>query len=263
MQTKNNDYKVCFLDIDGTLVNDNKQISNQTRKSLDQIRNTGVEVIIATGRPPYHFSGIAEELKVDSFVSFNGAYSVYKGKVVHKHSMDTSALQKLVEYAGTKQHPLVFSSEQKSVSNIFDHNEVMQTFKDLHLNYKPEYHPDYWKKATLFQAIVYCKNGEEIDYIQQFPDLSFVRWHEFAIDVMPHSISKASGVKEMLQFLNVVPEEAIAFGDGLNDKEMLDFVGVGIAMENAHKDLYPYADIITKSNENEGITHGLKLLKLL
>lgn len=263
MQTNNHDYKVCFLDIDGTLVDNNKQISNQTKKSLDQIRNRGVEVIIATGRPPYHFSDIAEELKINSFVSFNGAYSVYKGEVVHKHSMDTSALQKLVEFAGTKQHPLVFSSEQKSVSNIFDHNEVIQTFKDLHLDYKPEFHPDYWKQAALFQAMIYCKNGEEIDYIQKFPVLSFIRWHEFAIDVMPKSISKASGIKEMLQFLNIAPEKAIAFGDGLNDKEMLDFVGVGIAMENAHEELYSYADIITMSNENEGITHGLKLLNLL
>lgn len=263
MQTKNMDYKVCFLDIDGTLVDNNKQISNQTKKSLDQIRNRGVEVIIATGRPPYHFSDIAEELKINSFVSFNGAYSVYKREIVHKHRMDTSALQKLVPFAGMKQHPLVFSSEQKSVSNILDHNEVIQTFKDLHLDYTPEFHPDYWKEAALLQAMVYCKSGEEMDYIQKFPELSFVRWHEFAIDVMPQSISKASGIKEMLSFLNVAPDEAIAFGDGLNDKEMLDFVGVGIAMENAHEELYPYADIITKSNENEGITHGLKLLNLL
>ncbi|MFZ4451692.1 Cof-type HAD-IIB family hydrolase [Salibacterium aidingense] len=256
-------YKICFFDIDGTLVNDKKQVTKATRESLQQLKQAGMEVVLATGRPPYHFAAIAAQLEINAYVSFNGAYVKYQNDYVQGKSLDEKDLGALVSLSHQNQHPLLFSSATQSVSNVSNHPDVLQTFEDLQLDYVPVCRPHYWKETPLFQAMLYCKAQDERFYLKHLPGLSFVRWHDLALDVMPKDISKAAGVHAMLDYLGILPEEALAFGDGLNDKEMLSFVGTGIAMGNAHKELRPYADMITKTNEEDGITHALRELGLV
>lgn len=77
------------------------------------------------------------------------------------------------------------------------------------------------------------------------------------MDVLTNDGSKAQGIKALLKLLNIAPEEAVAFGDGLNDKEMLEVVGLGIAMGNSHKELMPFANYITSHVSESGIRKGL------
>lgn len=256
-------YKIVFIDIDGTLVDDDKIIPSKAKEAVEKLKHAGFEVVLATGRPPFHFYDIAEELNIHSFVSFNGSYMVHEGKVIQKYPLEREYIEKLVDHSEANNHPLVFSGMDKAVSNFKDHPEVMKTFIQLHLNYTPDYVPDYWKQDDIYQVMLYCKEHEEDYYAHAVPDLSYVRWHELAMDVMPKGLSKALGIKDILDYRGISPQEAVAFGDGLNDREMLDYVGMGIAMGNAHPDLFPYADVVTKSVHEDGLTHGLAHLKLI
>lgn len=256
-------YKIVFLDIDGTLVNNDKTISTNTKRAIHQLKQNGVEVVLATGRPPYHFTTFASELGIKSFVSFNGAYVCYEGKIIQATTINQKHIEKLVELSRENNHPLVFSNHEKSVSNHPGHLDVIESFHSLKLDYLPEYQPDFWKETELYQVMLYCKENEEILYQQSIPELSFVRWHPLALDVMPAHLSKATGIKAMLEYLDLTPDEAIAFGDGLNDKEMLSFVGMGVAMGNAHHNIKAYANMITKSVDEDGIPYALSQFGLI
>ncbi|WP_188689428.1 Cof-type HAD-IIB family hydrolase [Pullulanibacillus camelliae] len=256
-------YKIVFIDIDGTLVNEDKIVSNETKAAIKQLQQSRVEVVLSTGRPPYHFSALARELGIHSYVSFNGAYVCYRGKGVKSFTMNKVYIQRLVELSSEHGHPLVFLDNEKAVCNEENHPHIIQSFNDLKLAYAPKCNPDFWRETELFQMMLYCQKHEERLYHEQMSELSLVRWHEYALDVMPAHVSKAVGIHYLLHYLDISPDAAVAIGDGLNDKEMLAYVGMGVAMGNAHPDLMEHANMITKDVNHDGVSFALKKLRLI
>jgi len=253
-------YKAVFFDIDGTLVNEEKEIPQDTIEAIAQLKESGIDVFIATGRAPYYFQHYAKPLGIDSFVSFNGSYVVYKGKVVHEHPIPKKTLELLESTALANNHPIVMQGAEAGYSNYEEHPFVAESFHDLRVEV-PGYRSSYWKEAKVYQALLYCEAHEESLYTSAeapFGNLNFVRWHRVAMDVIPGGGSKAKGIEAVLKHLGITPAEAVAFGDGLNDKEMLSYVGLGIAMGNAHEEVKPLADFVTKHVNEGGIRHGLR-----
>jgi Cof subfamily protein (haloacid dehalogenase superfamily) len=255
-------YKIVFFDIDGTLINEEARIPLDAKEAIYKLKERNIEVCFATGRAPSHFKHIAEELGIESFVSFNGAYVVHKGKVIHEHPIQQSSLELLENHARQLNHPIVYLGHEECYANTSNHPHIIESFQSVHVE-APRYHPYFWKETKIYQALLYCQKHEEQQYQGKFADLTFIRWHRLSMDVLPSGGSKAKGIDVMLRHLNLSPEEAIAFGDGLNDKEMLSYVGMGIAMGNAHEELKPFAKFTTKDINNGGIRYGLQQLQLI
>lgn len=255
-------YKIVFFDIDGTLVNKEKQIPPDTKEAVRNLKKRNIEVVIATGRAPFHLRRIAEELEIDSFVSFNGSYTVYKGQPIYEHAIGSSTLESLQKYSIENRHPLVYLSSEADYANYDRHPYVLKSYESLKLD-APKYDPDYWKKASIYQVLLYCEAEEEKHYKNKFHDLSFIRWHSLSLDILPAGGSKAKGIEAVLKHLRLSPEDAVAFGDGLNDREMLSFVGVGIAMGNAQLEVKRMADLVTRNADDGGISYGLRQIGLI
>jgi hydroxymethylpyrimidine pyrophosphatase-like HAD family hydrolase len=100
-------------------------------------------------------------------------------------------------------------------------------------------------------------------YVDCFPDFSFVKWHDYAYDILPKDASKAVGVRKLMEVLDSKKENCYAFRDGLNDLEMLASVGTGIAMGDAVPEAKAVAEVITTSSSNYGILNGLIEVGLL
>lgn len=262
MDTHMADYKIVFFDIDGTLINEEREIPKSTKESIEQLKESQIQVVIATGRSPYHLQPIAQELGIDSYVSFNGSHVVYQGKLIHDQPIPSRTVQMLDEFARENNHPMVYQGNQQYYASHPNHPEILETYQWLKIA-PPEYDPQFWQRSSIYQVMLYCKDQEEKKYIHHFTDLKFIRWHDYAMDVIPSECSKATGVKSILEYLNILPSEAVAFGDALNDREMLSFVGMGVAMGNAHEGLKPYADLTTKHVDNGGIQHGLQQIGLI
>jgi Cof subfamily protein (haloacid dehalogenase superfamily) len=255
-------YKIVFFDIDGTLLNEEARIPLDTKVAIRKLKERNIEVAFATGRAPFHFKHIAEELEIDSFVSFNGSYVVYNGEVIYENTMDQASLELLETHANQFKHPIVYLSHENCFANHPQHPYIIESFQSLKLE-APDYHPHYWKETKIYQALLYCQEHEEIHYHGKFADLTFIRWHRLSMDVLQTGISKARGIAAMLHHLKLSPDEAVAFGDGLNDKEMLSYVGMGIAMGNAHEKVKPFAKFTTKHMNDVGIQYGLRRLQLI
>ncbi|GAA3401522.1 Cof-type HAD-IIB family hydrolase [Paenibacillus hodogayensis] len=255
-------YQIVFFDIDGTLVNEEKQLPPDAVEAVRELQNRGVEVVIATGRAPYFFAPIAEKLGIDSFVSLNGAYVVYKGQPIFQREIPRASVEALVGHAAKHNHSLVFEGHAAFYANEASHPHVVEAVSSLKVDL-PGQDPDFWRNEAIYQIFLHCEAGEEQVYDQVVPDLRYIRWHPKAMDVIPHDRSKAQGIEALLHHLNVRPEHAVAFGDGLNDKEMLTMVGLGIAMGNSHEELKPFADHVTTHVDEGGIVNGLRYAGLL
>jgi len=255
-------YKIVFFDIDGTLVNEQKQLPHDAIEAVRELRSRGVEAVIATGRAPYFFKSLAERLGIHSYVSLNGAYVVWNGKPIFRREIPRANVEALVHYASRHNHSLVFQGHSAFYANVQDHPHIAESVSSLKVEL-PGYDPDYWRQEPIYQMFLHCESDEEHVYDSAVPGLRYIRWHPKAMDVIPQERSKAQGIEALLSYLNVTPQETVAFGDGLNDKEMLALAGLGIAMGNAHEELKPYADYLTTHVDEGGIRNGLRHARLI
>ncbi|WP_029099258.1 Cof-type HAD-IIB family hydrolase [Brevibacillus thermoruber] len=256
-------YKIVFFDIDGTLLNTDHAIPEETRRAVRQLKENGVRVAIATGRAPYHLLPVAEELGIDTYVGFNGSYVVAEGRLIRETPQAKETLANLEATARANGHPMVFLSANSCYANTADHPHVIESFHSLRLA-PPDCRERFWEDASIYQAFLYCSEQEEHLYFTRFrDDVSFVRWHRVVLDVLPPNGSKARGIEAVLRHYGLKPEEAVAFGDGLNDREMLAYVGMGVAMGNAHEQLKPLANMVTRHVNEAGIQYGLRQLGLI
>lgn len=256
-------YKIVFFDIDGTLLNTDHTIPEETRRAVRHLQENGVLVAIATGRAPFHLLPVAQELGIDTYVGFNGSYVVAEGRLIRETPLSRKTLADLEATAQANGHPMVFLSADTCYANTADHPHVIESFHSLRLA-PPVCRQRYWEEASIYQAFLYCGEQEEHNYFTRFrDDVSFVRWHRVVLDVLPPNGSKARGIEAVLRHYGLKPEDAVAFGDGLNDREMLAYVGMGVAMGNAHEQVKRLANMVTRHVNDAGIHYGLRQLGLI
>jgi len=254
---------IVFFDIDGTLLNQNKELPLSTKKAVFQLKEQGHEVAIATGRAPFMFEDIREELEIDTFVSYNGQYVVLNGKVLATNPLNAASLVKLTEKALQNNHPVVFMDHEDMKANVPEHDFIKVAMGTLKVNKFPSFDPLYNKGRELYQTLLFCPEGEEQQYLEQFEDFDFIRWHPLSVDVLPKGGSKANGIKKIVEKLGFPAERQYAFGDGLNDMEMLSRIQNSVAMGNAEDQVKEVARFVTKSSDDNGIFHGLQMVGLL
>ncbi|MDM5155666.1 Cof-type HAD-IIB family hydrolase [Bacillus sp. DX1.1] len=255
---------IIFFDIDGTLLDHDKKIPTSTKEAIRLLKQDGHKVAIATGRAPFAFKEICEELDINSYISLNGQYVVLDGEVIYKNPLSIEELQTLTDFSASNHHPIVYMGHKDIKSSVAYHAHIEQSIAPLKLGFShPSYDPEYFKNSEIYQSLLFCRSEEESTYINQFQNLNFVRWHEFSMDVMPKGGSKAIGIEKVIEKLGLTKENVYAFGDGLNDLEMLQYVGYGVAMGNAHDEVKKIAKHVTKDVGENGIAYGLELVGLL
>lgn len=254
--------KMIFFDIDGTLLDEDKKLPSSTKEAIAQLKSAGHQVAIATGRAPFMYKELREELEIDTYVSFNGQYVVSGGEVIYKNPLQKETLRSLSEFANKSNHSLVFMDHENMRATVKYHpyiEESIGTLKIAHPEHDPQYHED----KEIYQTLLFCENQEERPYLDTFHQFQFIRWHRLSTDILPSGGSKARGIEVMIKHLGIDHDHVYAFGDGLNDIEMLSFVKNSVAMGNAHDSVQKVAKHITKHVDEDGILHGLQLVGLL
>ncbi|WP_184663096.1 Cof-type HAD-IIB family hydrolase [Texcoconibacillus texcoconensis] len=254
---------VIFFDIDGTLLTHEKELPTETKQAIFDLKKAGHEVAIATGRAPFMFEELRNELEIDTFVSYNGQYVVLNGEVVYANSLNLTSLEKLTETALQNDHPIVFMDHEDMKSNVPEHDYIHESMSTLKIDMFPTHDPHYYQERDLYQSLLFCPEGEEKQYEQVFKDFDFIRWHPVSVDILPQGGSKAKGIEKIVEKLGFSAEQQYAFGDGLNDIEMLSTVKNSVAMGNAADEVKSVSKYVTKPVQENGIVHGLEMVGLL
>ena len=259
------EYKLLFLDIDGTILMPDHTYSDSTKKAISQLKDLGMEVFIATGRPLHEIKELGQELNVDSFIAYNGAFAIYNNQTIVDEPIDALQVQQFIEIARENNHEMVLYANGKNYYTSLDHPLVTNFIETFQLRHNVLYTnevSDQILGVTLMnispsQKVLYeCDKNIHLSQVN-------VEGNKHAYDIIRNNVNKGEAVKKLLQRLNIKREQSIAFGDGMNDKEMLQAVGEGFAMANAHPELFDYAKYRTTSVSDSGIFNGLKTLGLV
>ncbi|WP_391120659.1 Cof-type HAD-IIB family hydrolase [Psychrobacillus sp. L3] len=254
--------KILFFDIDGTILDEEKNIPIGVKEAIHEAKRNGHEIVIATGRAPFTAKFIFDQLNIDSFICYNGQIVQFKGKVIHKGVIGKKELQQLTDFAKKREQPLIYMDNDEFVSNIPDHQDVLESISSLKLEL-PRTEENFFLANDIHQALIFGNSDNQNEYEKAFPNLKFVRWHRVSCDVLPKGVSKAKGISLLLKYINKSAEDAIAFGDGLNDIEMLEYVGTGVAMGNSVEELKKHATFVTDHVSENGLINALKKLQLI
>lgn len=262
-------YRAIALDLDGTLTNHDKVVTQKTREALLQAEAEGVVIILASGRPTYGIEPVAECLELDKrggyILSYNGGNIVNAktGEKLFAQFLPDEVIPILYRYAKEKNHALLGYAGNEIITEMPDDQYVKEESRINKMNIQ--------KVENLFEALEphptkLLMTGDPADMLKAENELSEIlgdrmdifRSAPFFLELVPKGIDKAKSLLRLLSKINLTPADMIAFGDGYNDLSMLKLAGMGVAMQNAAPEVRAEADYITLSNEEDGIAAALE-----
>lgn len=259
------DKKILFYDVDSTLYSHKSNgIPKSTIEAIKQARLNGHIIVLATGRSKKltDLLDIFKYIEFDYFVTINGTLVLDKyDNIIFSLPCNQKAVLNVLKLV-----------DKHNLNVCFINKDDYYLYKDedkrSHLGYDPLHIPIPLKKEYLYEDIYQLNLFCEDEYVNEFIELtgeylSYSKLDNYGYDVYAKDQTKATGIKHLLEYLNVDVEDTFAFGDGHNDKEMIEYCGVGIAMGNAIDKVKKASDYITDDIDNDGIYNAMKYFKLI
>ena len=251
--------KAIFFDIDGTLVSfKTHTVPQSTQDALEALRQKGIKLFIASGRPENLMSHV-DGLYFDGYIIMNGAHCFTANhETIYKSVIPHDDLERLIEYNKTSLHPFVFVYGKEWFITHLDNavEEICQLLKIPAPPIKPITEA---RNKEISQIMGYFPTEEDEEVFGKIlTHCQPMRWHPIFTDITVKGTSKSSGIDRVLEYYNISLDECIAFGDGGNDINMLQHVGIGIAMGNAADRVKAAANYVTTSVDEDGIVNALK-----
>ncbi len=264
-------YRLIALDLDGTLTNSKKELTDRTQKVLSALGRKGVSILLASGRPTPGLYQIAHALDFEDYggylLSFNGAKVVnyHSGEVEYEVTIPASTAHELFDRGKAfGLSPLTYDAERIITQDIGDHWIQLESYTTT----MPIHHVQDFKKAVDFDVNKVLMTGEP-SYVAQIIDdfkapyektLSIYRSDPYFIECMAAGVDKAKSLAALCEKLNIRQEETIGFGDGYNDLSFIEWCHCGVAMANAVAEVKARADDHTLSNDEDGVAVYLEKL---
>ena len=259
--------KVLVLDIDGTLTNSQTVITGNTKTAIIEAMKRGHKVMLASGRPTPGMKKYAKELELASYdgylLSFNGGKIIHckTGEIIFQKVLPSVVIKSLYKFAMEKGCGLItyLGDDIILATDLDEYIEHEAKINDMKFKKVNNFVSDYSLNKMLMtappeKAAILVEEPQE-----RFKDvLSIYRSEPFFIEIMPKNVDKAASLDRMLTSLGLTKDDAICCGDGFNDKSMIEYAGIGVAMENAQPSVKEVADYITKSNDEDGIVHVIE-----
>ena len=262
--------KVLALDLDGTLTNDQKEVTPRTRAALDAAIERGVTVVLASGRPTAGITPLAKDLGLDKkggcILAYNGGAIIdcKTGETLYQKRLDPDMVPKLCAFAAEQDIAILTYNKEGVVTERpedewaaregFTCHLPMIKVEDLaaYVDY-----PICKMLITLDPARrdeVWAAGRKQFDgRIDLYPSSPFF------IEAVPLGVAKDGSLAALLEHMGLGRENLMACGDGLNDRSMIAYAGVGVAMQNAEQPVKDCADYVTTADNNhDGVAEAVE-----
>ncbi len=273
--------KAILLDIDGTLTNTQKKITPRTREALLKAQEKGVVLVLASGRTATGLSTYASELDLAHhggvLVCFNGAKSLncQTGEVYFEQALTVEQGKRVLEHMKNFDvAPVIDHGEYMYVNDVFFSLPNQDVFPTLIIEY--EGHSNNFLLCEKRDLAAFCDfplnkilNAGDPSYLQE-------HWREMAapfegeltamftapvyFEFTPLGVDKVRALKDTFAALGIDQSEVMSFGDAQNDRTMIEWAQVGVAMGNAVDEVKAVADYVTLDNDHDGIAYALEEL---
>lgn len=276
--------KIVFLDVDGTLVNDNGIIPSSAKVAIKEARKNGHYIFLCTGRSKAELFENIMEIGFDGVIAAAGGYIEHEGEVIMHKKVKDEDVEHLVSYFDNNNIDFYLESngglfaskncKQRLKEIVFgDPNlednirkeleEGMTPFIECLIEGEKLIRDDINKVSFLGSSIPIKTIKEEFSSKFNVISSTVPMFGENSGELSIPGIHKASAIEILLKHLELSKDDTFAYGDGINDIEMLEFVKVGIAMGNAKEELKRIADDITTSHDEDGIYNSFEKYSLI
>lgn len=267
-------YKLLVLDVDGTLLNDEREISKRTLAALLKVQQMGVRIVLASGRPTYGLMPLAKTLELGNYggfvLSYNGCQIIkaQNGEILFERRINPEMLPYL-EKKARKNGFAIFTYHDDTLITDSPDNEYIKN--EALLNNLKIIREDEFSTAIDFapcKCMLVSDKEEALIGLEQHWEkrlagtLDAFRSEPYFLEVVPCGVNKANTLGALLEHLGVTREEVIAVGDGVCDVTMLQLAGMGVAMGHSQDSVKVCADYVTASNEEDGVALAVEKLIL-
>ena len=264
-------YKLLVLDVDGTLLNDAKEISKRTLAALLKVQQMGVRIVLASGRPTYGLMPLAKMLELGNYggfiLSYNGCQIInaQNGEILFERRINPEMLPYL-EKKARKNGFALFTYHDDTIITDSPENEHIQN--EARLNNLQIIKEEEFSAAVDFAPCKCMLVSDDEEALVGLEDhwkrrlngaLDVFRSEPYFLEVLPKNVDKAYCLERLLKILGIEREEMVCCGDGFNDISMIQYAGLGVAMANAQEKVKDVADYITiNSNDEDGIAEVIE-----
>lgn len=258
--------KLIAIDLDGTLLTDNKSISSRNKSAVQKAISLGHQVVIATGRPPRSSVQFHQTLGLTTpMINFNGALIHHRtdpSRDVHfpLEGQTVSNLLRICEDFGVE-------NIMVEVRDTYHVHKIDELITYLGEGHNPQTVGDLQNNVLDHATDILVRCGEQqapkmFTHIEDLynGDISQRYWGApyYVIEWMRAGVSKASGLETLSSQWGIAREDVLVFGDAFNDKEMFEWAGHSVAMGNASDEIKNLASDVTLTNEQDGVANYLE-----
>lgn len=273
---KEHKYKLVCIDLDGTLLSDDKKVSMENIKTIQEAIDNGIKICIATGRV-YKFVDhikdiISNEIEV---IASNGALIV-KNKEIIFNPLTYKDVLKIKNLAKNYDLEVYLNTEdtiisEKNIPEDYTYKVTNKIFENKNkVNFLENYSFEKLAEDNKYKILkVVLMNNKNVNEVRKIRDV-LENTEQFEVcgsepqfcEVNSKGISKGRAIEELAKELEISMDEVICIGDGGNDIEMLKIAGISVAMKNALKEVKELSDYITETNNKSGVAKAIKKLVL-
>ncbi len=266
--------KLVCMDLDGTLLNDKKEISEQNRRVIREAVSKNVKVVVSTGRFYTMASYFANQLELTTpVISSNGAFvkRFNDDEIISKTLLgyeNAIAIYEILQHYKLNpffnDHETIYYDEENTVMRFNKKiNGSLEKMGKTQLQLVKDWHEVFTNQNDrLLKCLVVNNQDEQMnkakEALKQLPDVEVVSSLSNSFEVMKKGVSKGRAVKIIAEQNDIKQEEIMCIGDGENDLSMIQYAGIGVAMENGLDILKENADYVTISNNDHGLAHAFE-----
>lgn len=263
-------YKLLVLDVDGTLLNEAKEISKRTLAALLKVQQMGVRIVLASGRPTYGLLPLAKSLELGNYggylVSYNGCQiiSAQNGEILFERRINPELVPYLEKKARKNNFALLTYHDDTLVTDSPENRHVQ---REAALNHLQIIREDEFSAGIDFapcKCVLVSDDEEALIDLEAYwkkrldGTMDVFRSERYFLEVVPCGIDKANTLGALLDMLKVKRDEVMAIGDGVCDVTMIQLAGMGVAMGHSPESVKACADYVTVSNEDDGVAQAVE-----
>lgn len=274
--------KLIVFDIDGTLRDERYGIPASAKQAIAKCRQQGIQLAICTGRNDASIQADVKALHLPHNITGGGSF-IYSGDHrIKSNAFPSAAISLILDKLATTDAGLVMESREEMYMNQaacamlhqmntdkckgLTHKELQAFYQQLQIQYQPNLHRYQdalihklclWGSAQQYQMMVSCLH-DELELAQYHEDT-----HCSYYEIIGKGCRKSDAIRELAAYLHIPMEEVLAFGDGMNDTDMLEACGIGVAMQSSDPRLFAYANSICEAPMKDGIYKELERRKLI
>jgi Cof subfamily protein (haloacid dehalogenase superfamily) len=270
----NRPIKLIAIDLDGTLLNSQHQISERTEKALNAAIAQGVQIILATGKTFTSGVHIVEKLKLNSPAIFMQGTISYNsdGSLRHQLTLDSSVARQVITFAEDRDYIVAaYSGKRILVRKLHPRVEELTTL----------YHEPLPEAVGSLQNVLDSLTVNKLLLVKPGDGraINALRWQlkmqingaarlvsagiPDMLEILPTGASKGAALKTLIKDLGVASENVMALGDAENDIEMIQLAGIGVAVGNASQVLKDAADVVVADHNSDGVAEAIERFVLI